>query len=595
MITADPQQRVTTLADHHRHPRPNDAAPDDRDLLLAFAPVVFAEMPDSIALRLPPDALAARIQEYFRFVARDDAAGLSALQGAARPARRGAQSRAKPKSRRGRRRRRAARDHDRRDAHARRAVHLREPEELLPEGRAARLLGDPSDLHGAAPVGARACGSAARRRTARASCSASSGSSGSRRKERLRRIEHQMLFGAEDGVPRRSRTSRRWRGRRARSGRGCAAAAARPGDAEAARAFLDWLLADNYVLIGMLRYTPGPDGVPQPRTDSALGVFTDPSLLPVVFPGLMEQEQAHMRPADDDDRIIDIDYCPNAHAIHHLEPIDDIVIREWTPDGKLAAATLLLGRLAKGALDRQAAGRAAAAARSSRGCSRTAAQPATRTPIARRARCSITSRAASCSTPTRRRSRRSIDRMVYMSGDNEIVVTTRQSTGYTPCSIAFSDLRYSHKAEEDLKQALGEAFGPISFNTWADMGAVALLVFYFDSETLEHPIDVEEVKDITRAHDHDVGGPGRGDPRSGVRPDRRPPPVPPLHPHRHAQRPVSRIDAARGSAGRSQALRTARSAARDERPARHRRIGDAEALFADDARPDRHAAHARRT
>ena len=30
------------------------------------------------------------------------------------------------------------------------------------------------------------------------------------------------------------------------------------------------------------------------------------------------------------------------------------------------------------------------------------------------------------------------------------------------------------------------------------MGAVALLVFYFDSETLEHPIDVKTVKDITR-------------------------------------------------------------------------------------------------
>ena len=68
------------------------------------------------------------------------------------------------------------------------------------------------------------------------------------------------------------------------------------GDAESAKAFLDWLLADNYVLIGMQRYTPDPDGVPQPEEDSALGVFTDPSLLPVVFPGLMEQEQAHIKP-----------------------------------------------------------------------------------------------------------------------------------------------------------------------------------------------------------------------------------------------------------------------------------------------------------
>ena len=33
-----------------------------------------------------------------------------------------------------------------------------------------------------------------------------------------------------------------------------------------------------------------------------------------------------------------------------LEPIDDVVIREWQPDGSIAAATLLIGRLAKGAL-----------------------------------------------------------------------------------------------------------------------------------------------------------------------------------------------------------------------------------------------------
>ena len=69
MITADPQRRVTTLA-AITDILARDAAPDDRDLLLSFAPVVFAEMPDSSALRLTPAALAARIQEYFRFVAR---------------------------------------------------------------------------------------------------------------------------------------------------------------------------------------------------------------------------------------------------------------------------------------------------------------------------------------------------------------------------------------------------------------------------------------------------------------------------------------------------------------------------------------------
>ena len=129
--------------------------------------------------------------------------------------------------------------------------------------------------------------------------------------------------------------------------------------------------------------------------------------------------------------------------------------------------------------------------------------------------------------------------------------------------------------------------------TWA---SIALLVFYFDSETLEHPIDVDEVNDITRARRS-----RRGRIRSRVILDQTFGPLEgrrlfqPLHPHRDAQRPLSRIDAARGSAGGSQAVRTARSAARNERPARHRRIGDAEDLFAAAARPDRHAAHARRT
>ena len=53
--------------------------------------------------------------------------------------------------------------------------------------------------------------------------------------------------------------------------------------------------------------------------------------------------------------------------------------------------------------------------------------------------------------------------------------------------MAFSDLRYSHRVEEDLKAALGEAFGPIAFNTWADMGVIALLVFYFDQSGARAP------------------------------------------------------------------------------------------------------------
>jgi hypothetical protein len=83
-------------------------------------------------------------------------------------------------------------------------------------------------------------------------------------------------------------------------------------------------------------------------------VFQDTALVPVVFPGVLEELETHLVPRPGDDRIIDIDYCNNASAIHHLDPIDDLVIREWGPDGKLVEATLLLGRLAKGAFTEKA-------------------------------------------------------------------------------------------------------------------------------------------------------------------------------------------------------------------------------------------------
>jgi hypothetical protein len=92
-----------------------------------------------------------------------------------------------------------------------------------------------------------------------------------------------------------------------------------------------------------------------------------------------------------------------------------------------------------------------------------------------------------------------IDRLVNMSSDDEIAVTTRQGAGYRAVCVAFSNLRYSHKAEEDLKRTLETTFGPISFNTWADCGVSALVVFYFNESTLDHPIDVERVRRITES------------------------------------------------------------------------------------------------
>jgi NAD-specific glutamate dehydrogenase len=91
-----------------------------------------------------------------------------------------------------------------------------------------------------------------------------------------------------------------------------------------------------------------------------------------------------------------------------------------------------------------------------------------------------------------------VDQMVYLSGDDEIAVTIRKGRGYEAALIAFTDMRYSRKAEEELKQVLAEEFGPISFNTWADCGINGVLVYYFDASTLDHALDVSKVRELTR-------------------------------------------------------------------------------------------------
>ena len=70
MITSDPQARERRLAEINEI-LSRTAPPEDRELLLGFAPVLFAETPDRVALGLSAEALVARIRDHFRFVARE--------------------------------------------------------------------------------------------------------------------------------------------------------------------------------------------------------------------------------------------------------------------------------------------------------------------------------------------------------------------------------------------------------------------------------------------------------------------------------------------------------------------------------------------
>ena len=70
MNTEDPRRRADRLTELIEW-LGQKASPEDRDLLLAFAPVVFAETPDRVAFGLTAEALAARIRDQFRFVVRE--------------------------------------------------------------------------------------------------------------------------------------------------------------------------------------------------------------------------------------------------------------------------------------------------------------------------------------------------------------------------------------------------------------------------------------------------------------------------------------------------------------------------------------------
>jgi glutamate dehydrogenase len=495
MITADPQQRASRLAELQATLEA-EAALEDKDLIRSFVPAVFEEMPDRLALGLPVPALAGRLTEHFRFVVREMPPAFQLHRGlpgihvwARNPTEAEARSTGSGTGL-------LPIDCTIVETHTLDAPFIFESLKNYFQKAGLRVF---TAIHPIFTV---------RRQWERIVWIGGPGEDGAREllchfqiervdsRERLRRIEHEIfsvlktVFTAVEDFPEMMRLTREL-GPRLRSRRG------KPGEAEAARAFMDWLLAENYIFVGSVRYRVGADGLPDRVQESATGAFKDADLLPVVFPGLLEEQEAHIRASDDDERIIDVDYCNNASAIHHLDPIDDLVIREWGPDGKLVEATLLLGRLAKGAFTEKAED----------------------IPVLREKRDWILQNSGARSNSYAYREIRAIfnrfpkrellyadaralkeiiDRIVYMSGDDEIAVHTRQGAGYVALYIAFSHLRFSYKTEADLRHSLESAFGPITFGTSADCGAINLVLLYFDANRLEHPIEEDRVRRITR-------------------------------------------------------------------------------------------------
>jgi glutamate dehydrogenase len=494
MITSDPARRAQILDDITRH-LDRLADPADRERLLAFARVAFAETPDTLALRLPAPALAERLRSHYHFVAKTmplEHQLFRGLPGIHVSVRNPDEEEAAETG--------SASGHYHEitivELHTPDAPFIFESLKNFFQNEGLRVF---SAIHPIFTV---------RRQWEQIVWIGGPGDDGARElycqfrierveaRERLRRLEHQIysllksVFLAVDDHGEMQRALRDLMPRLRPRPEGASSL-------ETVKAFIGWLLDDNYVHLGQLHFARGQDGQLHAEEESALGFFKDPSLIPTVFPGLVERMNSYLTFSPGEWRIVDLDYPTNISAIHHLEPIDDILIREWSEDGALAAGTLMVGRLAKSAL----------------------AMRAQDIPILNHKLTSLLEKSGALPNSHAFREIRAIfnhfpkrellyadtgslkeiiDRMVYMTGDDEIAVSTRQGRGYLAVRIAFSDRRYSPRAEEELKTALSNAFGPISFNTWADCGTNGVLIYYFDESSLEHPVDAERVRDLTR-------------------------------------------------------------------------------------------------
>jgi glutamate dehydrogenase len=493
MVHGDPERRSAQLA-AVTEILEREAPPEDRALLLCLAPVFFAGMPARLALEMPAPAVAARLLFNYRFVVREMPPAHQLYKGLP-------------------------------GIHV--SVSNPGEEEARALGGGAGLPVETTILQTHTPdrpfifdslknylqkSGLRVYSAlhpvfTVRRQWERIVALGTAEEEGSREsycffqiepipsRERVRRVEHEVfsllkaVFLAVDDFRDMAQACREL-GKHLRSRGGDAAELA------SARAFLEWLLDDNYIFMGTVSYAPGPDGALLRVEETANGAFTDPTLLPVVFPGVVEHVEQHLHPQPSDERILDLDFCANAAAIYHLEPIEDLTLREWGEDGTLAGLTLLLGRFARGAF----------------------AQRADRIPILKEKEEWLLERCGALpSSHVWRETRatfnhfpktdlfyadaadleRIIRQIVLMASDDEIVVESRRGAGYEALYVAFSRLRYAYQVEAALRRAFADAFGPVAFATSVDCGPVTLLIFYFDSSQLEHPVDVDEARRLT--------------------------------------------------------------------------------------------------
>ena len=497
MITQDPSARAFRLAEVEEHLKAK-LAPEEAALLLSFGRAVFNEMPDSIALEGNAARLAERLVQHFNFFVNEVPEAGQA--GAGIPG-----------------------------LHVR-ARHIGVAENRVIAGKTVSAEVTVVETHTLdAPfifeslknyfrkAGLRVVSSihpilSVKRQWGKVTAVAPAAEEGTKEllchfriervedKDRLREIEHEVQavlkavfvsvgdFAAMQRAV--SEVAGRIRDRKADAGRQASA-----------KAFLEWLLEENYILQGVARFAVTSAGELDRKGEISLGVLTDPALLSVVFPDMVEEIESRLLPAPDDDRIVVIDYGNHATAIHSLEPVDDIVVREWTEDGSLKAITLLIGRFSMTALIERPTDipllreKQDFLLENCGGIKNSHAYRETRTIFNRMPKRELF-------YTDRTSLKHIVDTIIFATGDDDLFVHLRQGAGYQALYLVFSRSRYSGQMERDLTEKYRDEFGPITFVTSADLGNSSMIVFYFDGDQMTEPVNVDRAREIASQEAH---------------------------------------------------------------------------------------------
>ena len=90
-----------------------------------------------------------------------------------------------------------------------------------------------------------------------------------------------------------------------------------------------------------------------------------------------------------------------------------------------------------------------------------------------------------------------LNRIVQITGDDEIAIHHRIGAGYVALYLAFSKQRYSYELEENLRRTLSQRFGPITYAMSQDTESAQVVFFYFDLHRMDRRLDEDEILKIT--------------------------------------------------------------------------------------------------